>query len=68
MLTKLNEREAKAFYSIDPVIVEYLERQVKEINDRNSVEPDEVHTRWNQGAVQALRDLLAKPGQARALL
>ncbi len=73
VLGKVDKRTAQALISISHsnewgVVEEWLKNGMSSIQHQMSIESDEVLTRWNQGAIQVLREFFDKKAQARNII
>lgn len=73
MLGKIDKRTAQALISLDSshdwkTVEEWLRAEMADIEHQLSIESDDILMRWNQGAVQVLREFLDKKTQARKFI
>ena len=73
MLKRLDKNVASAFSTLrlDPqfqTVLEWLKSSLEDVRRDNDSTKDEVLTRWNQGAAQALAEILATAEQSQELL
>ncbi len=73
MLGKVDKRTAQALISLDSihewkVVEEWLEEEMASLQHQLSIEEDDVLVRWNQGAIQFLKEFFYKKTHARKFI
>lgn len=73
MLTQPDKRTLAALASLEgspdfQIVREYLEQALQDLHRSTAVTKDEVMTRWQQGAAQAVGDFLGWSTDARTIL